>query len=195
MRIATAHLKSNSPYSQTQKVSVDKKPKESPDDYEKRTWRERLHANADGNVFIPPMAFKNCLSDCAKFIGEQIPGRGKERYTKHFEAGIMVFEPLVLPIKKVDVPGQWLFVPADGKRGGGKRVNRCFPVIHEWEGKVAFYILDSTITKDVFERHLKEAGNFIGIGYFRPSRNGYWGRFTVKSVEWAEVNQNEGDEE
>ena len=182
MRTIIAHLKSVSPYSQSRHYEVEKLPKEGPDKFEERTWRERMHANEQGFVYIPPMAFKNCLSEIAKFLGEQIPGKGKATYTKHFEAGVLVMDPILLPIKKADVPGEWLFVPADGKRGSGKRVKKCFPIIHEWSGDLTAYILDETITLDVFEKHLREAGNFIGIGRFRPRNNGFYGRFKVESV-------------
>ncbi len=64
----------------------------------------RAHVNDDGYMFIPPMAFKNCLSEAAKYISQQIPGQGKATYTKHFEAGVMVLDPLVLPIKKEEIP-------------------------------------------------------------------------------------------
>lgn len=184
MKLAIATLKSISPYSQSKHYEVEKLKKELPKDYEARTWRERLHVNENGKVFIPPMAFKNCLSEVAKYLSVQIPGKGKATYTKHFEAGVMVLDGLTLPINKNDVSGDWHFVPSDGKRGGGKRVLKCFPVIQEWQGDVIFYILDDTITPDVFLQHLKEAGNFIGIGRFRPRNNGFYGRFIVKEIVW-----------
>jgi hypothetical protein len=184
MRTAIAMLQSVSPYSQGKHYNVPKLEKESPADYEQRTWRERCHSDANGNMTIPPMAFKNCLSDAAKYLSIQVQGKGKSTYTKHFVAGVLVTEPLVLPIKVKDVPGQWVFVPSDGKRGGGKRVEKCFPVIQEWSGAVEFHILDETITKDVFTRHLEEAGKFIGIGVFRPINNGYFGRFKIEKLEW-----------
>lgn len=159
--------------------------KESKDAFEERTWRNRLHRTKDGFVLIPPMAFKNCLSEAAKFLGIQIPGKGKATYTKHFEAGLMVIEPLVLPLRVDDVPGERLHVPSDGKRGGGKRVWRTFPLIAEWSGKAQFLVIDETITEKVFAKHLEEAGKFIGIGRFRPRNNGYYGRFEVESIEWS----------
>lgn len=186
MKIAIASLVSISPYSQSRFYEVEKadKGRESSADYEVRTWRNRMHPTPEGNVFIPPMAFKNCLSDAAKYMSIQIPGKGKATYTKHIEAGILVYEPLVLPIKVDDVPGEWLFLPASGKRGDGKRVKKCMPRIDQWEGDVTFNILDEIITEDVFKAHLEAAGNFIGIGRFRPRNNGYYGRFKVISIKW-----------
>jgi hypothetical protein len=179
MKECIVSLQSVSPYSQSRFHNIDKLEKEGPDDYEKRTWKHRLHVNNDGFVFIPPMAFKNCLSECAKYLSVQIQGKGKSTYTKHFEAGVLVMEPLVLPIKDDDVKGEWLHVPSDGRRGGTKRVLKCFPYIPEWSGDVSFYIFDETITEEIFRYHLDQAGKFIGIGRFRPRNNGFYGRFQI----------------
>ena len=184
MKKVIATLRSTSPYGQSRGYVEPKLDKESSSDFEKRTWRLRMHTDPNGNVFIPPMAFKNCLSEAAKYLGIQIPGKGKSTYTKHFEAGVMVMDPVSLGVKAEGVDGQWLFVPADGKRGGGKRVWKCFPVIQAWEADVIFYVLDETITDDVFRHHLVEAGKFIGIGFFRPRNNGFYGRFEVLDVQW-----------
>lgn len=186
MKTAIARLESmtGSPYSQSKYIQVPKQPKETPDAYEQRTWRERVHTLEDGRIYIPPMAFKNCISSVAKYLGKQIPGKGKSTYTKHFEAGILVLDPVILPVKKEDVPGEWLHVPSDGRRGGPKRVLKCFPRIDKWAGDVTFLVLDETITEEVFDEHLREAGNFIGIGRFRPINNGFYGRFSVKSLKW-----------
>ena len=37
------------------------------------------------------------------------------------------------------------------------------------------------------EKYLKHAGEFIGLGYFRPRRNGYYGRFTVHDFKEVKV--------
>lgn len=186
MKLCEAKLRGVTPYSQGRHITADKLEGELDKAYEERTWRERLHVNQDGNVYIPPMAFKNCIAEIAKFLGTKIEGKRGATWTKHFEAGIAVFDPLVLPLKKEDIPGEWLFVPSDGKRGGQRRVDRCFPVIHQWEGIVTFHILDDIITEKIFRQHLEKAGMFIGIGRFRPKNNGYYGRFEVVSMEWVD---------
>lgn len=184
MKTATVTIRGVSPYSQSKHYTTEKLAKENAKDYEARTWRDRLHVTDDGSVFIPPMSFKNCLSEAAKFLGIQIPGKGKSTYTKHFEAGVLVTDAMILPIKKEEVKGEWLFVPSDGVRGSGKRVDKCFPVIHEWGGEVTFYVLDETVTEEVFRNVLEQAGAFIGIGRFRPRNNGFYGRFKVEAIRW-----------
>jgi hypothetical protein len=85
MSIAIATLESISPYSQSRFHNVPREDKETADDHERRTWRERLHVNKDGFVFIPPMSFKNMLSEAAKYLSMQVPGKGKSTYTNLFE--------------------------------------------------------------------------------------------------------------
>lgn len=194
MKKAICKLESISPYSQSRYHSTPKlgelegkKTKESAKDYEARTWREKMHVDENESVLIPPMAFKNCLSEAAKYLKIRIEGEGKATWTKHFEAGVLVLSPMILGIKKEEVAEEWLFVPSDGVRGSGKRVEKCFPMIPEWGGELEFNIFDEKITQDVFEYHLSQAGLFIGIGRFRPRNNGFYGRFKVLSVDWQDI--------
>lgn len=180
MKIAKVKITGITTLAQGKYINVEKLPKELPKDYEIRTWRERLHYDQNGVVFIPNFALKNCLSEAAKFLSIKIPGKSQATYTKHFEAGVMVMECMSLGIKKDAVDGQWLFVPSDGKRGGGKRVEKCFPVMPQWEGNAEFLILDETITEDVFTTHIQQAGQFIGLGSLRPRNNGFFGRFDAQ---------------
>lgn len=183
MKRYRATIKGLTPYSQSKHHETPALEKEGKGDYEQRTWRNRMHVDKNGDVFIPPMSLKNCLSEAAKFLSIQIPGKGKSTYTKHFEAGIMVMDPIPLGIKAAEVPGEALFVPSDGIRGSGKRVTRVFPRIDEWGGDFEIIVVDETITKPVLLKHLQEAGNLIGIGRFRPRNNGFYGRFSVESLE------------
>jgi hypothetical protein len=188
MKTAIATLESVSPYSQSKHYEVPKLDDNEPhSEFEKRTWKNRCHVSEDGHIVIPPMAFKNSLSEAAKFMSESVKGKGKATYTKHFEAGVLVLEPLVLDLTLENVQGEWLFVPSDGKRGGGKRVNKCFPIIHHWKGDVSYTVLDSTITEEVFARHLEASGKFIGVGRFRPRNNGFYGRFKVLKIKWSDA--------
>lgn len=189
MKTCIAKLKSAARYSQSAYIDPElKQPKETHDVFEKRIWREKTHSE-DGEIFIPPMAFKQALDSAAKFLSIQIPGRGKATYTKHFVSGVLCFKPVMLGIRKEDVRPNEILANSDGVRGSGKRVKRIFPTIDQWTADVEFTILDDTITEDVFLRVLKEAGQLIGVGQFRPQNGGYFGRWIVVSHEWREVGQ------
>jgi hypothetical protein len=185
MHTAITHLESLTPYGQSKYIALKRGDKETAADFEKAHWRDRLHFDNKLGVYIPPMAFKNCMSEAAKYLNLQIPGKGKSTYTKHFEAGVLVTDPLYIGIKRDDVEGVTLLLNADGRRGSGTRVERTMPCIKAWQGDVTWHILDDVITQEVFEKVLKEAGTLIGIGFFRPRNNGFWGRFKCTKLEWA----------
>lgn len=187
MKTVVATVKGVSPYSQSKAYDVPKQQGEGMGDYEARTWRNRLHVNENGVVFIPPMAFKNALTETAKFLSLPVPGKGKATYTKHFEAGVLAFNPVSLGVRADEVQAERLFVPADGVRGSGKRVYKMFPVIPPgWTADVEFTVLDETVlqtatdSRTVFENVLERCGQFVGIGRFRPRNNGFYGRFSVE---------------
>lgn len=170
-------------------IQSQRKTGEGHDAFEERTWRERMHVTPTGEVFIPPTALKNCLAEVAKYLSESVPGKGKSTYTKHFEAGVMVTDPMLLGVKAKDVPGLRLFVPASGKRGDGKRVWKTFPVLQTWQVHATIYVLDPVLIDkpEKIHEYLEHAGKFIGMGFFRPRNNGYFGRFAVENFKHHKV--------
>lgn len=193
MKTATVKLTSASPYSQSRlftKAEIEPIEKESAQDYDSRNWRHHQHADKDGNIYIPPMALKNALMECAQYLGEKITGKGQATWTKHFTAGILCSEPVVLhdadgkTFNRDKTECETFMCHANGKRGSGTRVPRTFPVIREWQATAIFYILDETIAKDVFARYISEAGKFIGVGRFRPRNGGFYGRFFAEVTGW-----------
>jgi hypothetical protein len=191
LTIVTASLKSIAPYSQSKHYRKELQQGESNDDHYRRTWRNHMHFDEKGQVFIPPSAFKNALSEAAKFLSIKVPGGGKATYTKHFEAGVLVVKPVFLGIHKDKVECENLFLPADGRRGSGTRIEKYYPFIPEWKAEVEFLISDETVlqssvqdkNRTVFEIVLEASGTLIGLGRFRPRNNGWYGRFSVEEVE------------
>lgn len=187
MKIATCKLASATPYSPSRLHGIPKPDKLSHDQHEQNTWREKCHSDESGNVFIPPMSFKRALEEAAAFRGDKIKGKGQATWTKHFLAGILPPDPLFVGINKSEIPGETFPCHADGKKSCGTRVMRTFPVVRKWSGVVTFTVLDDTITEEIFAKTLREAGQFIGLGRFRPRNGGFYGRFIVESIEWQEI--------
>jgi len=180
-----------SPLSFSKKVISEKETGELSDAFEERTWKERLHVTKDGDVFIPPNALKNCLTECARYLSESIPGQGRQTFTKKFEAGIMVVEPLLLGIKadSKEVQKERLFVSSKGKKGGGERVWKNFPTILDWRAHAEILVFDPALIAkpEKIEEYLSHAGKFIGFLRFRPRNGGYYGRFEVKNFKVNKV--------
>ena len=187
MRIAVATLESIAVYSQKQFVDVKagKQEGETLEEAEFRMRYDAMHLTEDGAVFIPAMSFKLSLTSAARYLS--IQKKGQATWTKHFANGVQVTENAVLPVKKDDVKFLRLMVPSDGKTGGGKRVPRFFSQIPKWKADVSYLVLDEEIPPEIFKRVLEASGMFIGIGVFRPERNGFQGMFKVNKVKWSEA--------
>jgi len=185
MLVAEFDIISAGPLMFGKKIRAEKTTGESPDAYEKRTWRERLHVNTDGCVFIPAIALKRTLENIAQYLSESVPGKGKATWTKYFKAGMMIIEDILIqPLTKADdVQGLWLNVPADGRRGGSKRVDRCFPVIPQWNGHAEVILQDPLLMDNSgkVEEYVIHAGKFIGLLSMSPRSGGNYGRFRIEN--------------
>jgi len=185
---AVVSFKSLTALSQGKPVATERESNEPYMAHEERTWRERIHVDPEtGNVFIPGMAFYHSLVAAARYRGDSIPGKGKKTYTKYFETSILVVDNLITSVEAAKVASEKLFVPSDGKPGSGSRVWKIFPFIPAWEGTLKFYVMDPTVTREVFEKHLVTAGMFIGVGRFRPERRGFYGRYRATNIEWRKT--------
>jgi hypothetical protein len=180
-RICIAEIKGLSPYSQSKVMESAKQPKESGDAYDERCWREHAHVDSKGICYIPAAAFKKSLEGAATRLRERIPGKGQSEFGKHFKGGVMIMENPSLGVKAKNLKCEKIYANADGKSGSGSRVWRRYPLFQNWSCTVRFVILDDTITKEVFERHLEEAGHVVGIGRWRAENGGMYGRFLAKT--------------
>ena len=163
MKIAIVKITGTSPLSQSRHYTdeIPKLPRESGEDYENRTWASRAHVK-NGCIEMPGSAFANAVKTAAKRLKLQVPGKGRSEFGKHFEAGVMVPDPLTLCLLE-EMQKDTLFVPSDGRPGGGKRVTKHFPRIDEWGGDVKFYIFDDIITESVFTQVVRAAGLLVGL--------------------------------
>lgn len=195
MRLLTVTIKGTTPYSQSRAFDPDtlppelqKQPKETHDDYDRRVWREKTTTDAAGQIVVPAPSFKQAIDSAAKMLSIQIPGKGKATYTKEFVRGVAVFDPLPLGMQKTDVPFVRIHANADGIRGSGKRVFRTFPIVPApWGGKLNIHVISETVPDDVVERVVKASGLFVGVGRFRPENGGTNGRYEVADMQWSEV--------
>lgn len=156
---------------------------ETPDAYDLRTWRLRLHVQ-NGSVHVPAKAMADALTSAAKYSKRQIPGQGKATWTAKFASGVGIFHDIDLRIDPATVPCMPVYCHANGQPGSGRRVIRRFPIMTPWGAEFEVNILDPIITQDIFTEMLEQAGMFVGIGQNRPQNRGVHGRFRVEKVTW-----------
>lgn len=168
-------------------VMEKKKADETHEQFEERTWQQKVHVNKYGRVFIQPFALKNALVSAAKWLNKKIPGEGKSTYTKRFRAGVLITDPLPLvndkgnPVTLKDIEARPLFVPSTGVQGDSKRVIRIFPVLSSWRCTGRVMVFDGKITADILEEHLESVGKFIGFGSMRVQNGGINGRAAIEN--------------
>ena len=172
-------------------VATKKNPNEHHDEYEERTWRERMHVDSEGHVFLQPSSLKQCVDAAARYRSLKVPGQGQKTYTKYFESGLMVMDKLMVfdgdgnHATRENTEGLRLFVPSDGKSGGGKRVWKTFPTMPAWSTKAIVYIVEPMLAQrpEINEMYLRVAGQYIGLGQYRPQNRGYYGRWVHEDLE------------
>jgi hypothetical protein len=186
--IAMCTIVGTSPMTQSRQHETPKLEGENPNDYDVRTWRNKLNVNADGSsIIIRAHGMHQCIAAAAKYSKRQIPGQGKATWTAKFTSGITLMDDPEIGIHPDSVGFFTISANADGVRGSGKRVPRRFPVIPAgWTSTFDVMILDPIITEQVFAEMLSLAGLFIGVGQFRPEKGGTNGRFKVVSVDWQD---------
>lgn len=181
MKTYTARLIGISPLGFSAPIRTEKEPNETHDQYDRRCARERIRTDADGQAIIPPNAVHLMLIDAARYLCRSVPGKKGATYKRYFEAAIIIADPIELGVRADDIPLMPLYVPADGKPGGNKRVWRNFPYLERWKGTALINVIDDTITGEVLREHLEQAGQIVGLGFYRPARRGHWGRFRVEA--------------
>ena len=183
MKTVDVTIRGVTQYQQGAYVATEKEAGETGDAHEERTWRERMHVDADGNVYIPGQAFKKAIDEAVSWLGRKIRGKGQSTYTKRFLRGVAVLSDVPIGAKASDAIKVRLHVGAQGANSE-KRVFRNFPTFPKWGGVVEFHVFDDLIDKVIFQEAMEAAGKFIGVGVFRPERGGTQGRFEVEKIEF-----------
>lgn len=169
-------------------ITTPKESGETHDQHDERTWKEKVHQDEEGKIFLQPFCLKNALESSGKWLSMKIPGGGQKTYTKKLVSGTLVVDRMWLTdhdgkqLMIDDVVPKRLFVPSDGKRGGSKRVYRTFPSVPQWKCEGSIHVVEDLITVEVLQKHLEAVGSFIGFGSMRVENGGINGRFNVSDL-------------
>jgi hypothetical protein len=179
-----------SPLSQSRLHNEPKLQGELWDDYDARTWLQKLNVNPKTKtVVIPAHGFHQCLIAAAKYTGAQIPGQGKKTWTAKITAGLTFIGDIDTGLSPKKAQMVQILCHADGVRGSGRRVIRRFPIYYDWQATFDVWILDPIITEAVLRRFIEVAGISIGVGSFRPENGGQNGRFKIERIVWQDNRQ------
>lgn len=146
----------------------------------------KLYLTDEGAPYLPIENLQSCLVGAGQFVrldGKRQVSTAKSTVLPAFLSLEERFLPLHMP-GSAEVAGWEVDMRPGRNPNGGELVCLVRPRFDVWEfGVTALVDLDEVgmnIAREVFD----VAGKRIGLGDFRPSRKGLYGKFTV--VKWEE---------
>ena len=127
-----------------------------------------LYADGDGVPYVPGEWIEAALVRA----GASFKYKGRRTYRDLMRSGVRV-EPLEIPL-----PFEWT-IDTRGAIVQRNRIERFRPRFDEWEIEFDLVVMQPEVQGAVLREILTEAGDFYGIGDFRPR----FGRFAI--AEWA----------
>jgi hypothetical protein len=151
--------------------------KKASNEYEKEALK-KLYVDMKGTIYQPATHIERSLIEAGKKV--RVKGGGKATYSKLFGSMVTIPE-MDIPhlITSYEVFKTLVVIPAT--KG---RVMRYRPMFKNW--KLRFGVeFEDEIPADVVKQSFEIAGQYVGIGDWRPEKKGKFGRFMVTSFQEA----------
>ena len=134
-----------------------------------------LYTLKDGTIYQPSTHFEQAIKrSAAKFL---IGGRGKKTYKELVQCALIIQPDCIIhKIQKWEIDRRPVIIQRS-------RVMRERPVFPEWELDFQIHLLDSQLKLEAVNTILVDAGQYVGIGDYRPK----FGRFIVTRFEPVET--------
>lgn len=134
------------------------------------------YRNAEGRCFIPSEQIRGSLIGAGTYMKAKVGGRAKSM--KVIVAA--TFQPAP---EEILIPD---FDTIDKRSAVNKNVKARVMVIRpkwsEWSASFTLNVYEDTITKETINQLMTYAGSYVGIGSYRPTANGLFGRFEVEDI-------------
>ena len=138
--------------------------------------RAEFHAFIDkGKFYMPSDHVKGALINGGAMVKSKVGNARKSM--KNIVAGMFFVMPDKLPLKQEYIIDKRSAVNKNIKA----RVISIRPKWEDWSTEFELHIDNDTITESTIKEIIENAGNYIGVGSFRPQCNGMFGRFKLKS--------------
>lgn len=144
--------------------------------------RALFHSYMDekGEFYIPSDQVKGSMINAGGMIKSKV-GNAKKSM-KNIVAAMFFIQQDKLPLNN-----NWVVDKRSAvNRNIKARVISIRPKWESWETEFILAVDNDTITNETIKQIIESAGNYIGIGSFRPEHNGMFGRFDL--VELKQLN-------
>ena len=139
--------------------------------------RAEFHSYNDKyGFFIPAEHIRGALINAGAMVKFKVGNARKSM--KNIVAGMFFIDEPKLRLSKNYVIDKRSAVNRNIKA----RVISIRPKWEDWNAEFTLAIDNETITQETIKEIVENAGNYIGIGSFRPQCNGMFGRFKIVSL-------------
>lgn len=135
------------------------------------------YRNDNGQCYIPAEHIRGALINAGTYMKSKVGARSKSMKT-------IVAATFMIAPDEIYIP-DWDYI--DKRSSVNKNIKGRVIVIRpkwsEWQAEVILNCYESSITKETIKQLFDYAGSYVGIGSFRPTNNGLFGRFEVINIE------------
>lgn len=131
------------------------------------------YRNGNGKCYIPSEHLRGAMIAAGAYVKAKVGNTTKSM--KNIVAAMFFVNPEHIELPDYDV--------IDKRSGVNRNIKARVIIVRpkwsEWEVSFELNIDNDTITKETVRLILEYAGSHVGIGSFRPSNNGMFGRFQI----------------
>lgn len=132
----------------------------------------------DGNYFLPADHIRMALINAGGFVKSKVGNARKSM--KNIVAAMFTVTPEQIGFPKFDS----VDVRSAVNKNVKARVIVKRPKWKEgWRATFTLLVDDDTITAETIKDLFSYAGRYVGIGSYRPTNNGFFGRFEVEKIQ------------
>lgn len=140
-------------------------------------YRAEFHSyNDEEGFYIPSEHIVSSLINAGALVKSKV-GNGKKSM-KNIVAGMFSIKE-----QKIRLPKQYQIDKRSAvNRNMKARIIVIRPKWDEWKAKFTLIVDNDTLTTETIQQIIVYAGQYIGIGSFRPTNNGMFGRFNLSKI-------------
>ena len=135
------------------------------------------YRDKDGQCFIPAEQMRIAMINGGTYLKSKVGTRTKSM--KGIIAAVLQINPEQINLPDYDEIDKRSAVNRNVKA----RVMVVRPKWTKWEAEFEMILDNGTLTKEMLTELVNVTGNYVGIGSYRPTNNGYFGRFKLTSIE------------
>lgn len=137
-----------------------------------------MYLDDKNKPYMPGEHLRGSFINAGAFIKSKV-GNSKKSM-KNVVAGMFYIKPEQIPLPEKD----WIIDKRSAvNRNIKARIITIRPKWEKWEVTFTLEVDNDTITDQTVKKIIEYAGQYVGIGSFRPQNNGMFGRFNIVKFE------------